>query len=408
MEFSDIADVVRRYAKTKSDTLIIIPLLQEYDFLFEHLGYLSRQTTSDFDVIIVLNRLSDESTVLKFLDGNSFNFSVIVSKRKEDTGAAGGYSTGQRYALEEGYEHMIIADSGCFPVDKHLIENLLKHKDNGYVSPSTRLVRGDEVVETLYDTTISWYSLVSARLARKHGLVFTPLYFGFEDLEYRKRIRKKAYMVDNHTHHPYFSHYYHNPDRYSAHLVNGMLFGEGVEFLVCLVSVVFYFPALLIFSPAYGRRSHEIALASLLSCTYGKPLFDRMKSGYRNYISEEIKVEDFKIMDFMHVHEKDTNAGAYIQNRFGSMLAMLRKQVLLDDATRPSIPVLVSIFSKKAFCRVQGGGYLLLADNSNIFLHAARMLLFSFYVPLLFFFLCMVYLPLKLIKKPDTRGYGLD
>ncbi|NYZ74267.1 glycosyltransferase, partial [Candidatus Micrarchaeota archaeon] len=129
--FGELVQSTKEFRKKKANGLIIMPFYRAYDYLFKHLELLEAQTFQDFDLLIVLNSLSDEKKVLDFINQNKFGYGIIVAKRKEDTGSAGGFFTGEKYALENGYKYIIITDDDCLPVNKRHIETLVEEHRKG-------------------------------------------------------------------------------------------------------------------------------------------------------------------------------------------------------------------------------------------------------------------------------------
>ncbi len=106
---SDYASVLLERRKN-SQVLIVMPFYDNYAAIAKHLELLSAQTTSDFDIVIVASVVSDEKKLREIIDGGNYKFGVALVKRKEDTGSAGGYFTGEKYALENGYRAILIGD----------------------------------------------------------------------------------------------------------------------------------------------------------------------------------------------------------------------------------------------------------------------------------------------------------
>jgi len=405
MRFSNLADIIKRYGKIKSDTLIIIPLLQEYDALSKHLDFLSQQSSKNFDVILLLNQLSDESKVLNFLDKNKFDFSIILSKRKEDTGSAGGFFTGQKYALEEKYNYMIMADVDCMPIDKQLIENLLKHKDKDYVGLSVNSTVEGKRVGSSPASVVSWYSLISTRLVKKYGLYFMPLYFGGDDLEYMERIGVSPYIIPNRARHADTTTVCHSPERYWLYILNMVATSKiSKHFAICLLTIIMQLPIFLMFSPQYGKKLHNSLLMFLLTCSYGKKVAEKIKrTGFQKYIVQKDNFKDFKILKY----------GADFGNSWSLKLLTvikqtLRKNVIVEQCNFISVSMLITIFSKKVLFKVGKDRYLLTADNSNLLFHILKLLLLSVYLPIFVVFISTIYIPLKILKQPNTMRYGLD
>jgi rhamnopyranosyl-N-acetylglucosaminyl-diphospho-decaprenol beta-1,3/1,4-galactofuranosyltransferase len=116
-ELSEVIISEKRYGRIGKDTLVIMPFYNSYDYLSRHIELLKRQTFKGFDLLIVLSSVSDGKKVDEILGTAAPDYGIIAVKRKDDTGSAGGFYAGQKYALEHGYQYMVITDDDCLPVD---------------------------------------------------------------------------------------------------------------------------------------------------------------------------------------------------------------------------------------------------------------------------------------------------
>jgi hypothetical protein len=82
--------LISEFPKKLNKTLISMPFFNEYDFLYEHLKALNKQTYKDFDLLIVAEPESDEKRILEIIKKVKPKFQVIVVKRLVNSGPAGG------------------------------------------------------------------------------------------------------------------------------------------------------------------------------------------------------------------------------------------------------------------------------------------------------------------------------
>ncbi|MFH0884745.1 MAG: glycosyltransferase family A protein [Candidatus Micrarchaeota archaeon] len=93
--------ILKTYGKPRGSALVIIPMLSEYNLLHEHMQLLAGQTSDSFDVLLVLNRLTDSEKALQALEECALPACVIVGRRKEDTGSAGAFSLAKSTPLNK-------------------------------------------------------------------------------------------------------------------------------------------------------------------------------------------------------------------------------------------------------------------------------------------------------------------
>jgi hypothetical protein len=408
MKFADLVSSVEVFGGKGSDTLIIMPAYQEYGFISGHLEALGRQTCRDFDLVIILNRVSDEKKVYGIIEKVNPGFRVIVAKRKEDTGSAGGFFTGQRYALENGYQQAIFADVDCMPVSSDLVETLLSNKDREFVKPTVRMIENDVVTQTITESVIPYYALLSVGLMRRKGLYYMPLYYGAEDLEYNARLGKKPYTIDRLCQHrPAAILSYKNMDKSMIYQVNGMAVARSMDLksmLIYLVTLVATLPAHMIFFPPYGRRASLKTLHCLLTHTYGKAAKERLVSGFRESVLEGAP-EGFRHVEYTSAVSKDRQ---YWKMPFRIMMDTLRKNVAIDYCRSGFLAMAAAVFARKTVYRIDEGKYLTLSDNGGMPAHLLKAALFLAALPLSAAFVVLYVFPINLILGPDTRNYGLD
>src|SRR5208283_4347411 len=201
--FSEYASLIRENRKG-GEVLLIMPFYTNYQALFKHLDSLTKQTFTAFDVVIVANAVSDEKKIVNFIANGKFPFGIVLAKRKEDTGSAGGYFTGEKYALEKSYRAVIIGDDDCLPMDDRLIEKMVSEWKGGALAagPECRFLMGDTVVYT--NRALPFYNLIDIGLLKRGGLHYLPAYIGADDIDFTLRIAKgvKISQIDSYVTHP--------------------------------------------------------------------------------------------------------------------------------------------------------------------------------------------------------------
>jgi glycosyltransferase involved in cell wall biosynthesis len=404
MRFSDLVSSQKSFGLKKTDVIIVIPFYQNYDALFKHLRLLSKQTTQDFNAILVLNVVSDEKRIADFIEKSEFGFGIIVSKRKEDTGSTGGFFTGEKFAIENGYQEVVLADDDCMPEDPNLIEQLLESKKSSrpIASRVKLMINDSEWVEGL---SLHMYSRIGRELLISRGLHFVPLYIGADDAEFSKRIaldgknpRSPAWAS-----HPYTHTIFVDFVRSLLYRINHMLFvGLAWNKSIFLQNFALLCPIYVIFGSDTVSRGGLHILSSVLSFRFGKPALDAFReriSGFRDAgnfpnVVSLVKGKQFTL---------DIKGG--IKERWRAARYMFRKDVLLEPVPNDII-LLSMLLSRQTWISSKKGAYLM-SDNSDPMMHLLRFVALGLVIPPLLL-LGLVSIPINLARKPKTLGYGLD
>jgi hypothetical protein len=159
-----------------------MPVHNELDYLKRHLDELKKQTTSDFDVIVAHSPGLDVSWLGKMPYG------LVLLSLKGLVGAGGAYYTGEKYAIEQGYSVIILADVDSIPVSPGIVQRLagLASSDKGAVFiPSMK-----RSPKTIKGTPLHWYGAMNRSVLEKNGLTYLPFFFGAEDTELMQRMIK--------------------------------------------------------------------------------------------------------------------------------------------------------------------------------------------------------------------------
>jgi len=178
---------------------IVLPVHDNLQLLNRHLGLLRAQTTHDFDVIIPHSPELDASGI-----DTSGKFGVVFIRLKESS-AAIGYYAGEKYAVGNGYDSVILADIDCVPLQPHLVEQLYSRAITGRHTvflPTVPSLKN----RSRKSWAMHWYGAMHRSVLEKAGFTYVPFYFGNEDLELELRIKREGislqYVGDLLVEHP--------------------------------------------------------------------------------------------------------------------------------------------------------------------------------------------------------------
>jgi GT2 family glycosyltransferase len=175
----------RRKSAARKSIAIIIPVKDEMDLLQSHLGLLSRQTTQDFDVIVVHKCAIDPKEVEVQKGRRKHGLIFLGEKAGADLGLTGAFYAGQKFAVGHGYGCIINADVDCLPVSDDLVEKLAEavRKEKGtFFYPWLNGVDAPEF-------TTNWYGAMSDGFLRNSGFTYLPLFYGWDEFEFSSRIK---------------------------------------------------------------------------------------------------------------------------------------------------------------------------------------------------------------------------
>jgi glycosyltransferase involved in cell wall biosynthesis len=183
--FEEVAAEVSDRRERRGKAAIIIPTYRDSATLTEHIRKLGNQTFQDFDLIIVYGK-DDE-----FLDVPALHI-----REAGDNGCTAAYYAGEKKALEEGYETIILADDDAQPVSDDLLEKLARGVENGaelaYPKVSYPPCIGPE-----HGRIIHHYGCMRASVLRESGLTFVPFISGGEDIELQERFVQRGHRMAN-------------------------------------------------------------------------------------------------------------------------------------------------------------------------------------------------------------------
>jgi hypothetical protein len=411
MKFSDLVSSVCEIRPHKTDLLIIISSFNNLGLVKRHLALLSRQTFQNFNVFLVLGTPFDDGALAAHVRRRRFQFGVILAKENDLRGCSGAFFTGQKYALEKGYDNVIMADDDCMPVDRKLIKELYKNRGKRYVAPTTVFLEG-QYRKKGFVAGPTQYSLYSSDVFSEYGLYYLPLFHGADDGEYMERVKLKPCHIKNFTEHPYISgmRLFSMFDRQWLFLIQALIILKAWRAAAYnLLQFALMVAISIVFMPGYGRRIAAKADLLLLAYKYGKEAGGELRSGF-----EKEMFAPGKGFFSGFVAVKESNA-SYIDEPAPSKLlsialgsaTLFRKKVVVERTHSFIRVFIIAAFAKKLYVKVKDAKYLQFSDNSSPFLHLARLLVFP---PVLLAqaLLCAAFMLIKAVRQPRTLSYGLE
>jgi hypothetical protein len=285
--FSDRLDARKKRARIIA---IIIPSYNRKQVLENHLDALALQSSHDFDIIIIYG-MEDS-----FVETPGWS-SILHLHRKWDYGSAGAFYAGEKLAVSDGYEKIILADDDCYPVSRDLVAKLGKALDS-HTMAKPKLFLPPKLGKT--ETVLPQYGALREYAFKELGYSYLPLYSGFEDVELEERVRSRfgpPEAVDALASHPWFmppilaadfvpkAHYLGHGSASHRHVLGRHfgaftdLFFRGLKCVACL---------------AIGRSDISIGYVNCLVLEYSsllgmaRPSFARMPNFAHRYKDEDV------------------------------------------------------------------------------------------------------------------------
>ncbi|MFH1520292.1 MAG: hypothetical protein ABID61_01475 [Candidatus Micrarchaeota archaeon] len=394
----------KEFIKKRANTLIITPIYLNYEFLSKHLELLSKQTIQNFDVILVLNVVTDEKRVMEVIDKQKPKYGIVMVKRNEDNGSSGGFFVGEVYALENNYSLVIYAEDDCLPEDANLISEIVDNsKKNDFGSAKVKLKVDDNT--WLYGGGLHMYSYVKTNVLRKTGLHYPPIYLGADDTEIGTKIVKivgTPNQIKCEVSHPHSPPLFTNFKRSLLYRVNHILFHQS--FLNGLWNFVVLDIIYVIFGSRTVRKAGATIVSNVLAFRFGKEALEtfdgdvglcKNEEEFQNKITITAKNEGY----LYNVKEKK------FVELFRAAKYLIRKEILIYPAPHELV-LLSMLLAKKTYIASKKGCWLM-SDNSNLFLHLIKWVLFVGFLPMFILF-GLVVLVINTFRKPKTWRYGLD
>lgn len=404
--FLDYAEIVLERRK-RDDVLLVLPFYTNYQAMFSNLELLARQGCQDFDVIVVANAVSDEKKILEFVGKLGMRYGIVVAKRREDTGSAGGYFTGEKYALEKGYGAVVHVDDDCLPVSPDLLGKLIAKWKAGALAagPECRFLLGSETIYSSKSTV--FYGLVDCSLIGARGLHYVPMYIGADDLEFGYRVvhGERTEWVDSHVTHPARHSIFANFERSLLYRINTMLMVIPRRLDEYMYGFALVCPVYAIFGSERSRKGGLHMLRCVLAHRFGKDALPK-EMAYAEKPPEKFG----RIISSSRLRrEKEAVHYDYSQIRGGfSRLpgfaaSVFGKAVLLDLVQNFSV-LASMMFARETWIESNRGIYCI-SRNGNPAAWALKMLAFAAAFPPMVGLGLLTFM-INWARKPDTRGYG--
>lgn len=416
MAWTQWASPIGKPQAKRNDTLILIPMYKEFDLIQKHLDKLAGQTTHEFDVLLVLNAVSDEKEVEEMLGKGRYPLTVHVIKRHDDTGSAGGYFTGQCYGVEEGYAYLVMGDADCMPMDSDLMAKLMDKKQEAWACPKVKFLdmkTGQAASESETLHSIVFYNLLSTELVRKAGYYFLPAYTGGDDADFYQRV-KRAHRagpveVDAYCMHP--PDLYYAPVKYWAYSVNFMVFNGtladiDLSRMAVSAGIGLNAAAALACGQKWARRLAIEFIKVLLMGEWGKKSWQKMQASYSadSVGRAELEKQGIRFIDLELRRDSADSLRKRMKRDIGQVL---RQKVAVKKCHGNYKAMPLAALASEAWFRQGDGNYILLAKSSNPLLWILRLVLFGILaLPLIIFMEIM--LVISKLRRPDTGVFGLE
>lgn len=207
---------------------VIIVNWNSYAFTHDTLASLNQTTYKNFDIVLVDNASTDNS-VAQLQQHHS---DIILLQNEQNTGFTGGNNKGMQYALDHGYEYVLLLNNDV-AVEMNFLEPLLQvleenenvgavqpliyfHHDRALVwnagtqfNPWTGVTKtkgyeyqdqGQKLKSQASTTsyqTIDWITgcafMVKTKALQKVGLLYEPFFIYYEDVDLSFRIQEAGY-----------------------------------------------------------------------------------------------------------------------------------------------------------------------------------------------------------------------
>ena len=163
-----------------TQVLVVVLNWNELDYTRRCIASLFAQQEASFDILVVDNNSEKNPTLaLK----NEFP-GISVLRNIKNLGVAGGRNIGIRYALQYGYEYVLLIDHDAYADSKmlsYLIDAANRNPDTGILGPKIFLDNSDRVIWRAGCTSWKWTYLhagneIIQRICRSAGKFPPPLF----------------------------------------------------------------------------------------------------------------------------------------------------------------------------------------------------------------------------------------
>ena len=209
---------------------IIIVNWNSYALTHDTLASVYQTTYKDFDIVLVDNASTDDSV----LQLKQHHPEIILLQNEQNTGFTGGNNKGMQYALDHGYEYVLLLNNDV-AVEKDFLEPLLQaleeNENLGAVQPLIYFHHDRELVwnsgtrfnpwtgetktksyqykdygqklksraSTSSYQKIDWITgcafMVKTKALQKVGLLYEPFFIYYEDVDLSFRIQEAGYAL---------------------------------------------------------------------------------------------------------------------------------------------------------------------------------------------------------------------
>ncbi len=419
----------------KKNLLLIIPFFNEVDLVFKNLDYLKMQTFKEFDVALCYSiegeKFFNPEELKKELQKRKYPFTIYLIKTEFDNGIPTGFFAGEVFAIKHNYEAVMYVDVDAFAVNKDLVKivwNEYKKENVAIVPYFVRFLKDSKEIKViqkkLYNTHN--FTLVPISILKEVGLHYVVIPAA-DDLNFMKRLIKtnKIKYLDNHnllSIHPFKIENEFVVFSPLTSMLDGFLWIDHsfFEMLIKALFVSFLCSVWLLFTNNSMTPSAFLYdLKKLIKRISSNEIINVQKERkeviqyFRNYkTTDGSGVKEIEIYSSIKTKNWSLESKKWIRFHLFSFIEKLkyfkffRKIIVQEWLDTKSEFLLFHMFSKQYWIK-DGDRYILLADNSNPFIHALKLMLLPLIYP---FFLALFALVtiIGLIKHVNTTGYGTD
>ncbi len=398
--------------KGRKRIAVVVPTLGRKSLVEEHLRRLACQTSGGFDAVIVYGT---GDSMARVPDG----LGCVHLKGKLDFGSAGAFYAGERFALDEGYEKIVLADDDCLPLSEDLVQRLDEATESSDVAlPKVAYGKAAPSAGNL----INHYGCVRARAFRRGGLTYAPLFFGGDDIELMTRLSGSGCtlaFVDSAASHPAIPSTLIIPPRKLFYYLRGGIMGKYLDGSFPLAwgsNLFFLWGALLL---AFIQRERALAMFDAATMASGMRFSGSGAGPMENpaaIIAPEGAIHIEKKIKWLPETRADAAwfAGLFAERAAGAIRsvpmaarAFGKAAVFHGGVGFGGLGPLLS--SRKSYIEHEGKAYLI-SDNRFFWLSPLLVLLAASVLPLVaaasFCLTCAGFI-MKACRGASSRRYGL-
>ncbi len=409
--FSTVGRVAADRRAGRKRIMVVIPT-RGRAVLKDHLERLSRQTSKDFDVAVVCGR---EDPLPPAPPG----LTLVHLECRENYGSAGGFYAGERFALDEGYDMVVLADDDCLPSSDDLLERL-EEATRGSAIALPKISYGD--LAPAPGSLISHYGCVRSSALRNCGLTFAPFFFGGEDIELLERLVSSGCALaqaDACVTHPRFPSSMLTPPQKTFYYIRGGILAKylGGSFLKTFSYNLFFLSGsayLAFLDPLKSRVYFDAATYAAGMRFFSCALFRERENTESAPRTGAVEIKK----RVRWIPETRTDLSWYIRIVAGRLAALALsfpdaarvwgREIVFDDGVGvAAIPLLLS--ARRAYIRSEGKWYIV-CNNRGFWIApligALLLLMLPLFIGASFCLTCAGFM-MKAWTGADSRGYGV-